>query len=194
MTGKRPKKRIILASLSKSRRSSMALLGLNFSAIASNVDEKSVIEKNPERRVLKLAKMKAMAVAGRAKHAVVIGADLIVVFRRKIYEKPSTLAEARAMLRNFSGKKVTVLCGLAAVDSDSGKILSKVKRCKIKFMRLDRWQIENYIRSYPVLSFSGAFDGDAAIMFSEHIDGDAMFYSGIPLSEVYKMLKKLGAI
>ena len=188
------KKRLILASLSKSRRSALALLGLKFSVIGSNVDESAVSEKNPEKRVLTLAKMKAKAVASKVKHAIVIGADLIVVFRGRIYEKPATLKEAKAMLKSFSGKCVDIIAGLAVVDSDSGKMLSKVKKCRIKFTKLDKKQIENYIARYPVLSFSGAFDGNAAIMFSDGIYGDAMFYSGLPLSDLYKILKKFGAV
>ncbi|MEM4598655.1 MAG: Maf family nucleotide pyrophosphatase [Candidatus Diapherotrites archaeon] len=190
----KPKKKVILATMSSSRRASFALLGLEFEAVASNLDEDIISEANPKKRVAKLSEMKAKAVAEKFKNSVVIGADLIVVLKGKVYEKPKDLKEASAMLKRFSGKEVEILAGVTVIDSDSGRKLSKVKSCKVKFMKLSDCLIENYINNYPVLSFSGAFDGNAVLIFSENISGDALFYSGLPLAEVYKMLVKLGAL
>ncbi|MCX8189968.1 MAG: Maf family nucleotide pyrophosphatase [Candidatus Diapherotrites archaeon] len=190
----KPKKKVILATASSSRRASFALLGIEFEAIISNVDENAINENNPRRRVLKLSEMKAKAVAEKVKGAIVIGADLIVTLKGKIYEKPKDMIEAEAMLKKFSGKEVEILAGVTAIDSDFGNKIRVLRSCKVKFMKLSDWQIRNYLKNYPVLSFSGAFDGNAVIMFGERVVGDTLFYSGLPLAEVYKMLVKLGAL
>lgn len=190
----KPRKKVILATMSASRRASFALLGIEFEAVASNVDEDSLSEANPKKRVAKLSEMKARAVAEKFKNSVVIGADLIVVLKGKIYEKPKDLKEAFAMLKSFSGKEVEILAGVTVIDSDSGRKIGAVRSCKVKFMKLSDSQIANYINNYPVLSFSGAFDGNAVLLFSESVSGDTLFYSGLPLAEVYKMLVKLGAL
>ena len=188
------KKRIILASRSESRKNALKLLGLKFSVIPSQVDEEAFGERNPEKRALKLAQLKAKDVAGRVKNAVVIACDLIVVFKGKIYEKPKSRKEAYEMLKTFSGQRVDIVAGLAVIDSESGRMFSRLKRCRVQFRKLSSNEIKDYMKRYPVLNFSGAFDGDAVLMFAKHIDGDALFYTGIPLSELTSILKKLKVI
>jgi len=185
------KKRLILASRSESRKKALKLLGLKFSVIPSQVDEEAFGERNPEKRALKLAQLKAKDVAARVKNAVVIACDLIVVFKGKIYEKPKSKKQAYEMLKTFSGRQVEIVAGLAVIDSESGKLFSGLKKCRVKFKELNSREINDYIRRYPVLSFSGAFDGNAILMFSEHINGDALFYTGIPFSLLLPVLEEL---
>jgi septum formation protein len=158
------------------------------------VDEEAFTERNPEKRALKLAQLKAKDVASRVKNAVVIACDLIVVFKGKIYEKPKSKKQAYEMLKTFSGKRVDIVAGLAVIDSESGKMFSKLKRCRVQFKKLSNKEIRDYMKRYPVLSFSGAFDGNAVLMFAKHIDGDALFYTSIPLSELSSILEKLKVI
>jgi len=184
-------KMIVLASRSESRKKALKLLGLKFRTIPSKIDESAFKEKRPELRAKGLAELKASSVAKKLKNAVVIGADLIVVYRNKIYEKPKSKSEALAMLKSFSGKTVTVVAGLAVVDSSSGKMLSTVEKCKVKFRKLTDNEIKEYIAKYPVLKFSAAFDGNAALMFAERVEGSIAFYTGIPLNELVLFLRKL---
>lgn len=185
-------KRVVLASRSESRKRALKLLGLKFKTIPSNIDEKALKEKNAEARAKKLAELKASSVAKNLKSSVVIGADLIVIYNGKIYEKPKSKDEAFKMLKSFSGRTVTVVSGLAVVDSDSGKMLSTVKKCKVRFRKLPDDEIKRYIAKYPALKFSAAFDGNAVLMFAERVEGSIAFYTGIPLNELVLFLRKLG--
>ena len=66
------------------------------------------------------AARKAEKVALECKNAVVIGADTLVVHDDNIIGKPEGEAEAKQMLKNFSGSDLEVYTGLCVIDSSSG--------------------------------------------------------------------------
>ena len=75
--------RIILASKSWTRAEALKELGLEFETIASNFDEKSIRDKDPERLALKLSEEKSKAV--NVKDALIISGDLFVVFNNRVF-------------------------------------------------------------------------------------------------------------
>src|SRR5271157_4741514 len=112
--------RVILASGSRSRRSILASLGIKFTVIPSNADERTVKGLDPIDTARKIAQLKARAVA--SKHAgVVIAADTFGVLGNMKLQKPTDLADARRMLRQMSGKRVKIVTGVCVIDTRDGK-------------------------------------------------------------------------
>jgi len=180
--------KIILASQSPDRKKALEVLGLKFEVIPSNFDEKSLRHENPLEMSRALAEAKARTVGEKEKDAIIIASDLFVVFQGKVYEKPTSLEEAREMLKSYSGNKLDILAGLAVYNSKTGKMLSKSEKQTVKFRKLTDYEIQDYMTRYPVLKFSGAFEEEGSIRFCK--EGRYPFFYGIPMESLIKLLRK----
>ncbi|MEJ0018573.1 MAG: Maf family protein [Acetobacteraceae bacterium] len=114
MTLQRPEPRLVLASASASRRALLAAAGLAFDACPADIDEAPVKQESraagadAAAAALRLAHLKAAAVARRMPGALVIGADQILVCEGTWFDKPPTLAAARAQLLALRGRRHTL--------------------------------------------------------------------------------------
>ena len=107
-------KPVILASASPRRKEILSLLGFPFTVMPSNVSEDLACRKSDdfESYARELAAMKTTAVANEDPDSIVIGADTIVVHEGKLYPKPESKEQARAFLKELSGKTHTVITGV----------------------------------------------------------------------------------
>ena len=69
---------LILASGSIYRAKQLKSLGLKFSIIKSNIEECRLFGESPKSMALRLAKLKALAIANKNLNTLVIGADQVV--------------------------------------------------------------------------------------------------------------------
>src|SRR6266852_5105287 len=101
---------LILASASPSRRQLLASAGLSFAIEPSGVDEDEVKhsllgeQASPQDIATTLAEMKAVRVSSRHPAALVIGADSTLACNGRLFDKPSTLADARLQLLALAGQ------------------------------------------------------------------------------------------
>lgn len=110
---------IILASASPRRQELLKQIGCKFSVVESNYAEDNSINLAPHDLVVKHALAKAKAAAcGTTNEAIVIGADTIVVFNKKIYGKPINTEAVRKTLSLLSGNIHQVITGIAVVQED----------------------------------------------------------------------------
>ena len=186
-------KHIILVSSSPRRRELLKILGLKFTAIAADYEEKMNIKLPP----LELAKFLS---AGKAKSAIkkypkhlIIAADTFVAYKNELLGKPCDKSEAFRMLKKISGKTLSVITGYTIIDATSGKRLSKAVESKITLKRLSDAEINNYIKTKEPLDKAGAFavQGLGSI-FIKKIEGDFLGVVGLPLFGLSQSLKKFG--
>jgi septum formation protein len=110
---------LILASASPSRRQMLLNAGLDFEIVPSGVDEDEVKRSLLAERAsaqdiaTTLAEMKALRVSARRPGAMVIGADSTLACDGKLYDKPATLAAARAQLMALGGRTHELVAYLA---------------------------------------------------------------------------------
>ncbi|MEP6342721.1 MAG: Maf family protein [Maricaulaceae bacterium] len=192
---------ITLASGSQIRRQILDGAGLTYDVKTSLVDEttikKSMIEMGaPPRDIADaLAEAKAIKVS-RDKEGLVIGADQIMVMDNLIYDKPKTMAEARARLLSMRGKP-HYLIG-AVVICDAGQA---VWRHASKTTLHVRDFSENFLDDYlnqegeDILSTVGAykFEGRGAQLFSK-VEGDFFSILGLSLLPVLDYLRVRGVL
>ncbi|MGE5307984.1 MAG: Maf family nucleotide pyrophosphatase [Deltaproteobacteria bacterium] len=187
-------RKIYLASDSKARRKLLKIFGLRFTVLPSRIAEKKPTRKRSfDQTVKENALAKALAVAGKVKSGLVIGADTIVVEGNKVYGKPKDLAHARRMLKSLSGKAQWIYTGLAVVDKETGRHIAECEKTKLFMDRLTDSEINAYFSQVSPLDKAGSFDiqGRGAF-FIRRIEG--CFYSvvGLPLRRLYLMFKKMG--
>ena len=101
-----------LASSSPRRQEILEALGLEFSVRAVAVDESRLAGESAQKMVLRLATAKALAAEVEATRFV-IGSDTAVVLDGEVLGKPEGRDNAIAMLLKLSGRRHTVLTGVA---------------------------------------------------------------------------------
>ncbi|HAF71240.1 TPA: septum formation protein Maf [Candidatus Acetothermia bacterium] len=180
--------RIVLASSSPRRARLLKLITERFEQVPPRVDEGD--PKTPEDLLL-AARAKAQAVGERVEKAIVIAADTGVFVSGRHLGKPRDLDEARRMLAALSGRKHTVATGVCVLSRTGME--EELVSTRVKFFPLTPEEIDWYLGSEGVLDKAGAYgiQGRAAA-FVEGIEGDFYNVMGLPVSTVYRLLKRAG--
>ena len=186
-------RKIILASTSPRRRELLKKLRVPFTNEDSGYEEDMTQTLAPRELVKKLAFGKALAVAIRHKDAIVIAGDTIVVLGREVFGKPHTNARATAMLRKLSGKRHSILTGLAIIDTKTGKKSLRVVEAKVRFRNLAEREITAYVKTGEPLDKAGAYAVQGyGVALIKSIEGDMFGIMGLPLTTLKDELEKLG--
>lgn len=183
--------KLILASASPRRAEILTAVGWAFEKQIADIDETEFPGEKPEDYVRRLAREKALAVAGKNTNALILGADTIVVIENQIIGKPKDVEDARRMLRMLSGNWHEVLTGIALVKVEEGKFETKVdlQKTRVKFAALSDVEIEFLIERGEPLDKAGAYAVQAqAALFIEQIEGDYWNVVGLPVSLVYQLI------
>lgn len=181
--------RILLASSSPRRIELLGQLGLDFTHVASDVEEEES-SLDPVERVEGNARRKAMSVS--APDSVVIGSDTVVELDGQILGKPSDEDEAKVMLASLSGCVHQVYSGLSLVFK--GKSVTRHECTKVWFRTLSDKEIDDYVESGEPLDKAGSYgiQGLGRVLV-EKIEGSYSNVVGLPLELLEEMLLEFGA-
>jgi len=191
----REKARIILASASPRRVELLASAGVEFEVFAGNIPEDALPGELPEDHVRRLAREKAMDVAGKVEGRFFIGADTVVVCDGEVMGKPRDGEDAARMLFKLSGVAHSVITGFAIYDRERGDAVVEAITTRVYFKELREEEIDAYIATGCPFDKAGAYaiQGGAAHMV-RRIDGSYTNVVGLPLCEVVEALRRIGAI
>jgi septum formation protein len=187
---------LVLASGSPRRRELLALYGVDFRVQTSQVDETIDHRLPPGKIVEELALRKARAVAAACDHALVIGADTVVVYGGEILGKPCDEEEARKMLSRLQGREHQVYSGIALVRVQAGeKVEEKTahRATKVWMRSLSPEKIAWYVSTKEPLDKAGAYgiQGRGARLVDK-IEGCYFNVVGMSLSLLDQMLEEIG--
>lgn len=184
-------KKIVLASASPRRKEILNNLGMSFEVICSQAEENVDSELPPHIIVQELAMLKGTDVASKVKEAIVISADTIVYFDKKILGKPTDRLNAKKMLEMLSGNVHEVYTGVCVTDSVGGKSISDYEVTKVKFKSLTEQEIDRYIETGEPMDKAGSYgiQGKGCLLV-EKIDGDYLNVVGLPAVKLAKILKE----
>jgi septum formation protein len=132
-------------------------------------------------------------IAARHPEATVLGADTTVFVDRTVLNKPRDLDEARAMLRQLSGRTHTVFTGLALRRSRDGLKIDSDATSEVTFKPLSDVTISQYLQMVHTLDKAGGY------AIQEHGDlivagyrGELSNIVGLPLEETKQLLTSAG--
>ncbi len=180
----------MLASASPRRRALLAGLGLSFESIAPGVDELVHEGETPLTYVLRVAREKAAAGARQSPGALVLAADTAVVLGGLILGKPASVDDARRMVRALSGRRHSVMTGVAL---EGAARASAVVETAVWFRELSEGEISWYAASGEPMDKAGAYAiQGAGGMLVQRIEGSASNVVGLPLAETVEMLQRAG--
>ncbi|MED5256546.1 MAG: Maf family protein, partial [Candidatus Neomarinimicrobiota bacterium] len=106
-----PFKNIILASASPRRKQLLKQIGVDFTVEISGIDESIDLNLSPINLAKYFASEKAKNVAYKYPNQLVVGADTIVEYDKKILGKPKNEKDSYDMLTMLSGKTHKVITG-----------------------------------------------------------------------------------
>lgn len=186
-------KKLTLASASPRRVELLSTLGLNFEQHVSDVDETGLNSDSPGELAEALALSKAANVGGWVDSGLIIGADTIVVFKDEILGKPASTDEAASMLRRLSGRRHTVISGIAVWDAETGKSLSSHEKTGVLFRPLSERVIQSYVKTGEPMDKAGAYgiQGRGALLV-QAVYGCYFNVVGLPLGRLANLLGQFG--
>lgn len=195
MTLWRGKDPLILASQSRARQMLLANAGIDFQAVAADIDERAVQQASglsaPEEIAAFLAREKAVSVSLRQPGKYVVGADQTLALGKRLFSKPAGRAQAAEQLRALAGHRHELHSAVAVVRD--GKILfAEVATAGMTMRRLGEAEIEAYLdeAGEAVTSSVGAYQLEGlGVHLFERIEGDHFTILGLPLMQLLAFLR-----
>src|SRR5436309_4701492 len=108
------------------------MLRIPFRVILPDVDEHVLPGEKPEAYVTRLSRAKAQAVLPRAPGEVILAADTTVVLSGRIFEKPTSPANAVEMLEQLQGKTHEVLTAVAVAENGQRRKSTRLNSSHVK--------------------------------------------------------------
>ena len=195
---------LILASGSETRRQMLFRAGLTFRVVPADVDERAiqraVQEEDPEADgseiAMRLAAAKAEAVSGKFPEALVIGADQVLTYDDKVYEKPTDIEAARRQLAELRGRQHHLHSAIALARGGEA-VWEGVDVAVLSMRRFTDTFLDAYLEEVgdKVCTSVGAYQLEGlGIQLFESIDGDYFTILGLPLLMLLDVLREEGVV
>jgi septum formation protein len=191
---------MILASASPRRQELLRNAGIPFTVQPAHIDEKLIMGESPKDCAERLAAEKARAIVQQGWQDVVLGADTIVDVDGAILGKPRDEADAERMLRLLSGRSHEVITGICLAKRPMttenlrlrfGFEDVRSERTRVSMVALTDEDILQYIATGEPKDKAGAYAIQGmASRWIDRIEGDYFNVVGLPVSLLYRMLRK----
>lgn len=188
------KKKIVLGSTSIYRLQLLDRLGLDYVTARPDTDELPLEGESPAATALRLAIAKAQSLSHKFPRALVIGADQVADLNGSAIGKPGSKKRAFEQLQNMSGQTLVFHSGLALLNTETGRMQSRVVDTTVRFRTLTSQEIENYLDRENALDCAGGAKAEAlgiALIASMQSD-DPTALIGLPLIALIDMLRAEG--
>ena len=181
--------KIILASQSPRRAEILRMIGVSFKVEPSNIHEE-INQKIKQNEIpINLSKAKAEKISRKYPDKIIIGADTVVVFNKKIFGKPKDKNESKKMLKALSGNSHKVITGVTIMNRKLGAIKTFSETTKVFVQKIPTKQIEFYVNNYNTLDKAGSYGiQEWFSVWIKRINGCYYNVMGLPVSKLYKYL------
>jgi septum formation protein len=186
--------RLLLASQSPRRHSLLRDIGVPYEVVTTAAEEQ--VEGDGAAALAAtnaVAKVRHAALPGGCSDGVfVLGTDTLVTVSGRVMGKPSTRAEAAAMIGELSGRTHQVVSGVALLRL-GGQLRVATATTEVTFLSLAEAQIEAYVASGEWVDKAGAYavQGLAGTFVSE-VRGEYSNVVGLPLCLLAHLFRDSG--
>lgn len=183
---------LVLASASPRRAQLLDQLGVSYKQLPADIDERQHVGESALDYVVRLAREKSAQVQrSLLEDAAVLAADTCVVLDEIVLGKPEDHFDGLAILARLSGREHRVLTAVCARRADQmEEVLSETR---VKFINLDRQQCEAYLATDEPWDKAGGYGIQGlAGAFVEKIEGSYSGVVGLPLSQSWQLLQRIG--
>jgi septum formation protein len=186
-------KHFILGSNSERRFNLLKQIGVKPDLILNpNINEEILLKELPINYVKRMAIEKNNIFQNQYYQSIILTADTIVSVGRRILPKAINAKHAEECLELISGRRHKVFTSFCLFSPDHSLKIKTVTSI-VKFKKLDKKEISNYIESNEWEGKAGgyAIQGIAA-SFINFLSGSYSNVVGLPLAELYRMLLSIG--
>ncbi len=188
---------IILASGSPRRQEILKMMGIPFQVIIPEINESDVgntpVEQVSEYLAIKKVNWVTKSLQPAQEVPWILGADTLITLNGKKYGKPSDLNQAVSFLQDFSGKTHTVYTSIALYNGKLHDLATRTAVTRVTFAELSSQEIDWYIATGEWHNAAGGYRIQGfGSYFIKRIEGTNSTVVGLPLFELYDMLKEQG--
>jgi septum formation protein len=190
MTLWRGKHPLILASQSRARQTLLANAGIDFEAVAADIDERALQQASGLSAASEVAALlageKALWVSSRKPGRFVVGADQTLALGTRLFSKPAARPQAAEQLRALAGR-THELHSAVAVARDGKILFADATMARMTMRQLNEAEIAAYLdqAGEAVTSSVGAYQLEGlGVHLFERIEGDHFTILGLPLLQL----------
>jgi len=190
-------KDIILASASGIRLKILKDFGFNVKVVPASIDEDEIKNSLSNEKFTSfdisraLAETKAKKISGKFIKDVVLGADQVLDFKGKIFNKPENMGSAIDLMQKLNGNSHSLFSSIclsknnAVIWMHTEEVVLQMKKLSDKFIEdyLDKIGLET-IKQYGVYQI----EGSGKELFEE-IEGDEYSVMGMPIKQLINYYK-----
>ena len=182
---------LVLASQSPRRKQLLKLISEDFVVFPDDSPENADESLTPQEYVSNLSLTKCINVAEKFdEESIVIGADTVVVFNKKILGKPLSEEKAENMLKELSGNMHSVYTGVTVMCKAQNKVISFCEKTNVYFYGISEEEIKKYIATREPMDKAGAYGiQEKGALFVKRIDGDYNNVVGLPIAKLARILR-----
>ena len=158
------------------------------------MDETPLPGEPAERTALRLAEVKARAVAQPRQDALIIGSDQVAVMNREKLGKPGSHAMAVRQLQALRGKSVVFHTALCLYNGASDRVQVANVPTTVVFRDISDAQIERYLTNERPYDCAGSakIEGLGIALVERVVSDDPTALIGLPLMQLVSMLRNEG--
>lgn len=173
------------------------MLNIPFQVILPNIDETLIagIEAEDVPELLAREKVSAVIHSLPSQQEIqwVLGADTVIVKNGKIYGKPQDADEAETFLKEFQGNTHTVITAIVLYNGKTKTTTSRVAKTRVSFAPMNDAEIQWYLETGEWHGAAGGYRIQSlASIFIDKIEGSQSCVTGLPIYELYDILKEQG--
>jgi septum formation protein len=183
---------LVLASTSVYRCELLKRLQIPFITAAPDVDETLLLGESARDTSLRLAQLKARAVAQHYPDALIIGSDQVALLDGQQLGKPGTHHNALLQLQAMRGKTTIFYTALALFNSKTNAMQSDIAENSVTLRDLSDAEIEAYLRKEQPYQCAGSAksEGLGIALMSAMRGDDPNALIGLPLILLTNMLRR----
>ncbi len=185
---------IILGSSSQWRQGIMRKLGMPFTVMTADIDEKQIRHDIPEKMVVMIAEAKAAAILPKIKEpSILITADQVVRCNGEIREKPADEAQAREFLKSYNTYPAETINAVVVINTQTGKTAKGVDLSKIWYKSIPDNVIDALIEQGDILKSAGGFIHEDPLLYPyiDHLEGTSDSIDGLPIALLEKLIDEV---
>ncbi|MBO5137423.1 MAG: septum formation protein Maf [Spirochaetaceae bacterium] len=188
---------IILASGSPRRQETLKMMGIPFQVIIPEIDETNtdniIAKELPEDLAIKKIKCVIKSLPATQEVPWILSADTLIVYNGKTYGKPANIEQAAEFLDTFSGKTHQVITAMALYNGKVHDYTTRTTITDVTFATLSKDEIDWYLSTGEWHNAAGGYRIQGfGSYFIKKIHGTNSAVVGLPLFELYDMLKEQG--
>ncbi len=184
---------IILGSQSSGRKEVMERMGIPFSVMSADIDEKSIRRDTPEDLTRAIARAKADALVTQMRGrepAILITADTVVVCNGRVREKAADKEQAAAFLREYGMHALQTVSAVVVTYIATREKKEAVDTATVWFRPIPENMIARMVARDDICNFAGAFAYQDPLQrsFIDRIEGEEESILGLPKALTLQML------